>query len=392
MKKDAAIATPADPAPPRCRIRGRGREIPSRKARRFPGFVLRAAADRGRWLFGACALALGVAFPALAAEPQAGDFTIKDFRFHTGETLDLRQHYATLGDPKNPAVLVLHGTGGNGAGQLNAAFGGELFGPGQPLDAAKFYIVLPDTIGAGKSSRPSDGLHMKFPRYDYADMVTAQYRLLTEHLHVKHLRLVTGNSMGGMLTWTWLEQYPGFMDGGVPLASLPTAMASRNWALRRMVIESIKADPAWNGGDYRLQPPALKYANAMFGIATSGGTLGWQARAATHAEADRAVDDMLAAPGNSDANDVIYQFDAARDYDPAPKLETITASVLAINSADDERNPSETGILQDKIRRVKDGRYYLIPASAETRGHGTTGNARLWKAQLAAWLAKLGPR
>jgi homoserine O-acetyltransferase len=329
---------------------------------------------------------------AFAAEPVQGDFTIRDFRFHTGETLDLRQHYTTLGDPENPAVLVLHGTNGTGAGLLSANFGGELFGAGQPLDAAKFYIILPDTIGAGKSSRPSDGLRMKFPHYNYADMVAAQYRLLTGHLHVKHLRLVTGNSMGGMLTWTWMEQYPRFMDGGAPLAALPSAMASRNWALRKMVIETVKADPAFNNGNYTSQPPSLKYASAMFGIASSGGTLGWQARAATHAATDRIVDDMLAAPARGDANDVIYQFDAARDYDPAPGLEAIRASVLAINSADDERNPVETGILQAGMKRLKDGRYYLIPASAQTRGHGTTGNAALWKGQLAAWLAKLAPR
>jgi homoserine O-acetyltransferase len=343
-------------------------------------------------IFSVVALALCAALPSFAAEPVQGDFTIRDFRFRTGETLDLRQHYTTLGDPKNPAVLVLHGTNGNGAGMLNAAFGGELFGAGQPLDAAKYFIVLPDSIGAGKSSKPSDGLRMKFPRYNYADMVTAQYRLLTGHLHVKHLRLVTGNSMGGMLSWTWAEQYPGFMDGAAPLASLPSVMASRNWALRRMVIESIKADPAWKGGDYTAQPPAMKYANAMFGIATSGGTLGWQARAATHAATDRIVDEMLAAPSHGDANDAIYQLDSSRDYDPAPGLESIQASVLAINSADDERNPVETNILQDSMKRLKDGHYYLIPASAGTRGHGTTGRAALWKDQRAAWLAALKAR
>lgn len=341
------------------------------------------------------AFLLALALPASAADfpgRAEDDFVLRDFHFHTGETLDLRQHYTTLGDRRKPAVLVIHGTNGTGAGMLNASFGGQLFGPGQPLDAAKYFIILPDTIGAGKSSKPSDGLRMKFPRYDYADMVTAQYRLLTEHLHVAHLRLVTGNSMGGMLTWSWTEQYPGFMDGAVPLASLPAAMASRNWMLRKMVIETIKADPAFQSGNYTAQPPSLKYANTFFGIATSGGTLGWQMRAGTHAQADRIVDDMLAAPAAADANDVIYQFDAARDYDPAPGLGAITAPVLAINSADDERNPPETGILQDNIKRVKDGRYYLIPASAETRGHGTTGNAALWKDQLAAWLARLRAR
>jgi len=342
--------------------------------------------------FAIMALALCAAVPTVAAEPHQGDFLLKEFRFHTGETLDLNQHYTTLGDPKNPAVLVLHGTNGNGSGLLNASFGGQLFGSGQPLDAAKYYIILPDTIGTGKSSKPSDSLRMKFPRYTYADMVTAQHRMLLEHLHVRHLRLVTGNSMGGMLTWTWAEQYPDFMDGIVPLASLPSPMASRNWMLRRMLIETIKADPVWNGGNYTQEPPSVKYASSFFGIATSGGTLGWQARAGSHAEADKVVADMLAAPVNGDANDIIYQFDAARDYDPAPRLEAIQASVLAINSADDERNPVETNILQDSMRRLKDGRFYLIPASAQTRGHGTTGNAALWKMQLSTWLEKLSPR
>jgi len=330
--------------------------------------------------------------PAAAQAPsfpgqRSGDFTLKDFRFHTGEVMALRQHYTVLGNPKGDAVLILHGTGGNGAGMIGGF--ATLLAPGAPLDAATHYIILPDAIGHGRSSKPSDGLKANFPRYNYDDMVSAQYRLLTEGLGVTHLRLVIGNSMGGMETWTWGTKYPAMMDGLLPLASQPVAMASRNWMMRRLVIETIKADPAWNGGDYTTQPPALKYANAMFGIATSGGTLGWQARAGTHAEADRILDGMLAAPAGGDANDVIYQFDAARDYDPAPKLETITASVLAINSADDERNPVETNILQDQIRRVKDGRYHLIPAGAETRGHGTTGNAKLWKAQLAAWLAGL---
>lgn len=327
-----------------------------------------------------------VALPAFAANRHEGDFTIPGFRFHTGETLDLRQHYTTLGDPKSPAVLVLHGTNGTGSGMLNAAFGDALFGSGAPLDAAKFFIVLPDTIGAGKSSKPSDGLRQKFPRYTYDDMIAAQYRLLTEHLHVKHLRLVTGNSMGGMLTWQWIEVHRDFMDAAAPLASLPTAMASRNWMLRKLVIETIKADPAFNGGNYASQPPAMKYAQGFFGIATSGGTLGWQARAGTHAAANKVIDDMLAEPISGDANDVIYQFDAARDYDPAPKLSSIKAWVLAINSADDERNPVETQILQNDTSKLAHGKYYLIPAGAETRGHGTTGRASLWKDQLAAWL------
>ena len=318
-----------------------------------------------------------------------GDFVIREFHFHTGETLpELKQHYVTLGDPRNPAVLVLHGTSGNGAGMLNAAFGGELFGPGAPLDAAHHFIILPDSIGAGGSSKPSDGLRMKFPRYDYDDVVAAQYRLLTEHLGVRHLELVTGNSMGGMLTWMWGEAYPDYMDGLVPLASQPSAMAARNWMMRRLMIETIKGDPAFQGGNYTSQPPSLKYANAMFGVATSGGTLAWQARAGTHAEADRLVDTMLADAPGRDANDTIYQFDASRDYDPEPGLARIKARVLAVNSADDERNPHETGVMDRLMARLSRGSFYLIPASTQTRGHGTTGQAALWKAQLAAWLAK----
>lgn len=319
-----------------------------------------------------------------------GDFVLRQFRFHDGTTLpELKQHYVTLGDPGNPAVLVLHGTSGTGAGMLNAAFGGALFGPGQPLDAARYYIILPDSIGAGGSSKPSDGLRQKFPHYDYDDMVAAQYELLTEHLHVTHLRLVTGNSMGGMLTWLWGEAHPGFMDGLVPLASQPSVMASRNWMLRRLTIETIKADPAFANGNYQSQPGALKYARAFFGIATSGGNLGWQARAGTHAAADRAVDEMLADSGAGDANDVIYQLDASRDYDPAPRLGAITAPLLAVNSADDERNPPETGITAAAVAHLAHGRYYLIPASAGTRGHGTTGNAALWRDPLADFLKSL---
>jgi homoserine O-acetyltransferase len=323
---------------------------------------------------------------AASAAPVSGDFTVRDFRYHTGEVEQLRQHYTTVGDPKNPAVLVLHGTNGTGSGMLNAAFGDALFGAGQPLDAAKYFIVLPDTIGAGKSSRPSDGLRQKFPRYNYDDMVQAQYRLLTEHLGVKHLRLVMGNSMGGMLTWVWATAHPGFLDAALPLASQPAAMASRNWMMRRLVIETIKADPAFHNGDYVAPPPSMKFAGAFFSTATSGGTLGWQARAGTHAAADRAVDDMLAEPQTADANDVIYQYDAARDYDPAPRLGAITAWVLAINSADDERNPPELKTTETGVARLAHGKYYLIPASAGTRGHGTTGNAALWRDQLAAWL------
>jgi len=319
--------------------------------------------------------------------PQQGDWIAKDFKFHTGETAAaLKLHYITVGNPAGKPVLILHGTAGSGAGMLNPAFAGELFGPGQPLDATRYFIILPDAIGAGQSAKPSDGLRAKFPRYDYDDMVLAQYRLLTEGLGIHHLRLVLGNSMGGMETWVWGTTYPDFMDALVPMASQPSEMASRNWMMRRLLIETIRQDPAYDGGNYTRQPPSLRIANVMFGVATNGGTLAYQAMAPTRAAADRLVDGWLAAPAPADANDFLYQWDAARDYNPTPGLERIRAPLLAINSADDERNPAETGIMAEALRHVKDGHLLLIPASAETRGHGTTGLAKFWKLQLQDFL------
>jgi homoserine O-acetyltransferase len=332
------------------------------------------------WLFLAGA-------PTFAAEPVQGDWTAAKFAFHTGETMDVKLHYTTLGDPRNPAVLVLHGTGGNGAGMIDSGFGSQLFGPGQPLDAAKYYIVLPDAIGSGGSSKPSDGLKMKFPRYNYDDVVAASYRLLTEKLGVKHLRLVIGNSMGGMLTWMWGEAHPDYMDALVPLASTPAPMSGRNWMLRRMLVESIKADPAWNGGNYTAPPPAFRMANIMFGIATNGGTMAIQKQAPTREAADKIIDTRLNGGGNGDANNAIYSWDASRDYDPSPGLERITAPLLAINSTDDERNPAETGLLQKGVARVKQGRFILIPGSDTTNGHSTAGMSKYWSGELAAFLA-----
>jgi homoserine O-acetyltransferase len=329
------------------------------------------------------ALMIPAAARAQAADPpqpRQGDFVIKDFRFHTGEVLpELRLHYMTLGAPTGEPVLVLHGSSGSGQTMMAKGFAGELFGPGQPLDAAKYFIIIPDAIGSGKSSRPSDGLHARFPNCSYEDMVVGQYRLVTEKLGIHHLKLVIGQSMGGMHSWMWGEMYPEFMSVLMPLGSQPTAMSGRNWMLRRMLIEMIRSDPAYNNGDYTAQPPSFRLAANFFSMATSGGTRALYRAAPTRAEADQVVEKRLAARFTADANDYIYSYNAARDYDPSPGLEKIKARVLAINGADDERNPVELGILEREIKRIPNGRYYLIPASAETRGHGTSGDAKWWK-------------
>jgi len=272
---------------------------------------------------------------------------------------------------------------------LTPDFAGELFGPGQPLDAKKYFIIIPDVIGTGKSTKPSNGMRASFPHYNYEDMIAAQYRLLTEGLGIRHLRLVMGNSMGGMETWVWGEQHPEFMDALVPMASQPTAMASRNWMMRRMLIDAVRKDPAYNNGNYTEQPPTLRFANTYYGIATSGGTLAYAKQAPTREAADKLVDSRLAAPFTADANDFVYQWDASRDYDPAPNLERITAPVLVINSADDERNPPETGLTEQALKRVKNAKYLLIPASEDTRGHGTTSFGKFYKQQLGDFLASV---
>jgi homoserine O-acetyltransferase len=332
-----------------------------------------------------------ISFAAMAADypaPKDGDWVAKDFKFHSGETMPaVRLHYTTIGNPSGQAVLMLHGTGQSGPAMLTPAFAGELFGVGQPLDATRYFIILPDALGAGQSARPSEGLRAKFPNYNYDDMVLAQYQLVTEGLGIRHLRLVIGNSMGGMHAWLWGAAHPDFMDALVPMASQPTEMASRNWMMRRMLIETIRQDPAYDGGNYGTQPPSLRLANVFMGIGTSGGTLAYQALAPTRAKADALVDERLAAPAPADANDYIYQWDSSRDYNAAPGLERISAPLLAINSADDERNPPESGLMVAAMQRVKNGRYVLIPASADTRGHGTTGIARFWAPQLADFLA-----
>jgi homoserine O-acetyltransferase len=343
---------------------------------------------------GTFSLAAGalVAVPVWAADypvPKEADWVAREFRFHTGETLpEVRLHYTTIGAPSGEPVLVLHGTAGSGATLLTKDFAGELFGPGQPLDANRYFVILPDALGTGKSTRPSDGLRARFPKYNYEDMVLAQYRLVTEGLGIKHLRLVLGNSMGGMQTWIWGAKYPEFMDALVPMACQPTEMSGRNWMLRRMLVDAIRSDPEWNGGNYSAQPRGMQRILVQFGIATSGGSQGFYKQAPTRAQADAIVAQRLAQPFRGDANDVLYQWESSDDYNPSPGLERIRATLVAINAADDERNPPEFGILEREIKRVKNGRYVLIPASEETRGHATTGNAALWKQHLADLLQR----
>jgi homoserine O-acetyltransferase len=319
-----------------------------------------------------------------------GDFIIRNFKFDSGETLpELRLHYRTLGTPKRDsagvvrnAVIILHGTGGSGSGFMSDQFAGVLFKPGQLLDATRYFIVLPDGIGHGQSSKPSDGLHAKFPHYVYNDLVTAQYRLLTEGLGVNHLRLVMGTSMGGMHTWVWGEKYPEFMDALMPLASLPVQISGRNRMMRRMVIDPIRNDPEWNNGEYKSQPRGLITAIYTLLFMTSS-PLQWYKQAPTRDAADKLFDDMVQRQAaRTDANDMLYAFDASRDYDPAPNLEKIKAPLIAINSADDQVNPPELGIMETEIKRVKRGQYVLIPISDKTRGHGTHSLPELWKGHL----------
>ena len=311
---------------------------------------------------------------------------IKDFEFHTGEVFpELKVGYATLGDPKNPAVLILHGTTGSGARMLNKNFGEQLFLEGQPLDARNYYIILPDAIGTGNSSKPSDGLKAKFPNYNYDDMVLAQYRLVTEGLGVKHLRVIIGNSMGGMQTWLWTIKYPEFMDAAVPMASMPMAMSGRNWMMRKFISYTVRNDPAWKGGDYTEQPKSAQYANVFYAIATNGGNMALQKAAPTSEKGDEIIAQRLGAKFTMDANDFLYQWESSREYNPQG-VENIRAYILAINSADDERNPAEFGVMEEAIAKIEHAEYFLIPASPETAGHGTTAQAKWWKDKFVEFM------
>jgi homoserine O-acetyltransferase/O-succinyltransferase len=340
-------------------------------------------------------LAASFASAADYPTPTEGDFTIRNFKFASGESLpELRLHYRTLGKPEKDAqgktmnaVLIMHGTTGSGAQFVpRPEFANELFGKDQPLDATKFFIVLPDGIGHGKSSKPSDGLHAKFPRYGYLDMIEADYRVLTEGLGVNHARLVMGTSMGGMHTWLWGELHPDFMDALMPLASLPTQISGRNRAWRRTVIDAIRNDPAWNGGEYKTQPLSLRTAAQMLWFMSSNPVLR-QKDVPTLAKSDEVLDKFVNDyVKTSDANDVLYALEASHDYDPGPNLEKIRAPLLAINSADDLINPPELGILEREIKRVPRGRAIVIPLSDKTRGHGSHTIAALWKDDLVKLL------
>src|SRR5438093_7576 len=320
-----------------------------------------------------------------------GDYVIRNFHFRSGEVLpELRIHYRTIGALKTNssgvalnAVLIGHGTGGAGTQFLSPQFANVLFGPGQLLDATKYFIILPDGIGHGRSSKPSDSLHAKFPHYTYDDMVAAQYELLTKKLGVNHLRLVMGTSMGGMQTWVWGETYPDFMDALMPLASLPVEIAGRNRVWRRMAMDAIRNDPDWLGGEYKAQPMrALNTAEDLL-LLVGSAPLFWQKQAPTLEAADKFYEDRVKpAVARLDANDLLYQIDSSREYNPSPKLETIKAPLIAVNSADDFINPPELGIIERGIKRVKRGRFVMIPISEQTRGHGTHTIATIWQGYL----------
>jgi homoserine O-acetyltransferase/O-succinyltransferase len=327
-------------------------------------------------------------------EPKRGQYVIQDFQFKSGETLkELRLAYRTFGEPRRDeqgvvrnAVLVMHGTTGSSASLMRPEFVNELFGPGQPLDATKYYIILPDAIGHGQSSKPSDGLRAKFPRYGYRDMVEAQYRLLTEGLKVNHLRLVMGTSMGGMHTWLWGSTYPEFMDALLPLASLPAQISGRNRVWRRIVIDAIRHDPAWENGDYTKPPNSLRTAAEMLFL-MSNNPVQRQKESPTREQADQQLDQFVnRTTRGMDANDVLYALESSGDYDPGPGLEKIRAPLLAINFADDLINPPELGILEAETKRVKRGRAIVVPLGDQTRGHGTHTLAAVWKQHLVQFL------
>jgi homoserine O-acetyltransferase len=332
-------------------------------------------------------------------EPQEGDFKVHDFHFQSGETLpEVRIHYYTLGKAVKDAqgrttnaVLILHGTGGSGNSLLRPSFAGVLFGPGQLLDATKYFIILPDNVGHGKSSKPSDGLHAHFPQYEYADMIALQHELVEKGLGVNHLRLILGTSMGCMHSWLWGETYADFMDALMPLACLPVQIAGRNRIWRKMVIDGIRQDPDWKGGEYTSEPRAGLQISADFLLIAGSAPLHMQEELPTRDEADKFLDDSMKRITSSlDANDFLYAVNSSRNYDPSAKLETIQVAVMYINSADDFINPPEVGVAEREIKRVKNGRFVLLPTSEQTHGHGTHTWAAVWQQYLKELLERSG--
>jgi homoserine O-acetyltransferase/O-succinyltransferase len=363
------------------------------------------------WRFGVAAILVLVWAAAAGAqqtlqksaswpEQQEGDFVVHDFHFQSGETLaEVRLHYTTLGKPVKDAsgrttnaVLILHGTGGDGRGFLRPIFAGVLFGPGQLLDATKYFIILPDDIGHGKSSKPSDGMHAHFPQYEYADMVALQRELVEKGLGVNHLRLILGTSMGCMHTWMWGESFPDFMDALMPLACQPGAIAGRNRIWRKMIIDGIRQDPDWKNGDYTTEPRAGLQIGADFLLIAGGAPLHMQEDLPTREAADKYLDEFMKRTVTGlDANDLLYAVAASRNYDPSARLAEIKAPVMFVNSADDFINPPELEIAQREIKKVPNGKFVLLPVSQETHGHGTHTYAAVWQQYLKDLLAESRP-
>jgi homoserine O-acetyltransferase/O-succinyltransferase len=352
--------------------------------------------------------ALVAALLLLAAAPAAaqttpwpnlreGDFVLKDFAFASGEVLpELKLHYRTLGTARRNAageivngVVLLHGTSGSGADWLRASLADELFGANQPLDASRYFIIMPDGIGRGGSSKPSDGLRAKFPHYRYHDIVTAEHRLVTEHLNVRHLRLVLGSSMGGMHSWMWGYMFPDLMDGVVPIASQPVQVSGKNWIQRRVAIEAIRNDPDWNGGNYTKNPSHYIYT-VPYGFVQTENVVQIQTMAPTQAAADELYKKLVEDAKKRDANDVLWGIEAVMDYDPGPHLEKIKAKLLAINFGDDGTNAPELGTLEAGVKRIRDARYVIVPASKDTHGHFTHLRAKFWASHLAEFMKELG--
>ncbi|HKN35488.1 MAG TPA: alpha/beta fold hydrolase [Terriglobales bacterium] len=329
-------------------------------------------------------------------KPAEADFTVHNYRFKSGDVLsELNLHYATYGKATTDssgrvtnAVMILHGTTGSGQQFTGERFAGVLFGPGQLLDASRYFIILPDNVGHGHSTKPSDGLHAKFPHYTYDDMVDLQHLLLTHGLKVNHLRLLMGTSMGCMHSWIWAETYPDFMDAVMPLACLPVEIAGRNRMMRKMIMDSVRTDPGWMNGEYKHEPRGLEDAFHIFLIMTSS-PLQMQKEYPTRAKADAYVDNFLKTHmAGTDANDLLYAFDASRDYDPSHRLDQINAPVMFVNSADDQINPPELGIAEREIKNVKRGRFVRLPITDQTRGHGTHTLPAVWKQYLEQLLAE----